>query len=195
MDKENIKEIVSNMTLEEKAALTPGLDNWQTKGGDRLGVPKLRMADGPHGLRRIEPDISEDANIFNARTAVCFPTGSLLTLSFDIRVAEAVGAGLGDDCHAEGVNIILGPSLNTKRSPLCGRNFEYMSEDPLLTGEMGAAYINGMQNKGVGTSTKHFFANQEHRRMTSSSNADERTQRELYLTNLRSLSKNRNLGL
>lgn len=183
MDREKIKEIISNMTLEEKAALTSGLDNWQTKGVDRLNVPKLRLADGPHGLR-IEPDISEDMNIFNARPATCFPTGSLLASSFDTYVAEEIGKGLGEDCRAKGVNILLGPSLNTKRSPLCGRNFEYMSEDPLLTGEMGAAYINGVQSKGVGTSAKHFFANsQEHRRMTSSSDADERTLRELYLTN------------
>jgi beta-glucosidase len=183
LDQKKIKEIVSNMTLEEKAALTSGLDNWYTKGVDRLGVPKLHLADGPHGLR-IEPNISEDTNIFNAKPAVCFPTGSLLASSFDTQMAEAVGEGLGEDCLAEGVDIILGPALNTKRSPLCGRNFEYMSEDPLLTGEMGAAYINGVQSKGVGTSAKHFFANsQEHRRMTSSSNADERTLRELYLTN------------
>lgn len=183
MDKVKIKEIVSSMTLEEKAALTSGLDNWFTKGVDRLGVPKLHLADGPHGLR-IEPDKSEDTNIFNAKPAVCFPTGSLLASSFDTSLAKAVGEGLGEDCLAEGVDILLGPALNTKRSPLCGRNFEYMSEDPLLTGEMGAAYINGVQSKGVGTSAKHFFANsQEHRRMTSSSNADERTLRELYLTN------------
>lgn len=183
MDKAKIKEIVAGMTLEEKAALTSGLDNWYTKGVDRLGVPKLCLADGPHGLK-IEPNISEDTNIFNSKPAVCFPAGSLFASSFDTNVAKAVGEGLGEDCLAEGVDIILGPSLNTKRSPLCGRNFEYMSEDPLLTGEMGAAYVNGVQSKGVGTSAKHFFANsQEYRRTTSSSNADERTLRELYLTN------------
>ncbi|MFK4302839.1 beta-glucosidase [Paenibacillus sp. RC254] len=183
MEKKKIKEIVSRMTLEEKAALTSGLDNWFTKGVDRLGVPKLQLADGPHGLR-IEPIKSEDTNLFNSKPAICFPTGSLLASSFDTTLAEEVGEGLADECLAEDVDIILGPSLNTKRSPLCGRNFEYMSEDPLLAGEMGAAYINGVQSKGVGTSVKHFFANsQEHRRVTSSSNVDERTLRELYLTN------------
>ncbi|WP_261305071.1 glycoside hydrolase family 3 C-terminal domain-containing protein [Paenibacillus andongensis] len=183
MEKELLKEIVLQMTLEEKAALTSGLDNWFTKGVDRLGVPKLHLADGPHGLR-IEPKKSEDLNIFNSRPAICFPACCLIASSFDTKVAQAVGEGLGEECLAEGVDIILGPSLNTKRSPLCGRNFEYMSEDPLLTGEMGAAYINGVQSKGVGTSAKHFFANsQEYRRVTSSANADERTLRELYLTN------------
>lgn len=183
LDKQKIKEIVSRMTLEEKAALTSGLDNWNTKGVDRLGVPKLRLADGPHGLR-IEPDKSLNMNIFNSKPAVCYPTGSLLASSFDTDLAKEMGEGLGEECLAEEVEIILGPSINTKRSPLCGRNFEYMSEDPLLAGELGAAYVNGVQSKGVGTSVKHFFANsQEYRRVTSSSNADERTLRELYLTN------------
>lgn len=183
MEKEKIKEIVSKMTLEEKAALTSGLDNWHTKGVERLGVPKLFMSDGPHGLR-IEPNIEDDPNVFNSVPSVCFPTGSLMASSFDTRVAEAIGEALGEECLAENVDIILGPSLNTKRSPLCGRNFEYMSEDPLLSGEMSAAYINGVQSKGIGTSAKHFFANsQEFRRVTASSNADERTLRELYLTN------------
>nr|WP_177031123.1 glycoside hydrolase family 3 C-terminal domain-containing protein [Paenibacillus sp. 276b] len=183
MEKIKIKEIVFNMTLEEKAALTSGLDNWFTKGVGRLGVPKLQLADGPHGLR-IEPILSEDSNVFNSKPAVCFPTGSLLASSFDTQLVEEVGEALAVECLAEGVDVILGPSINTKRSPLCGRNFEYMSEDPLLAGELGAAYINGVQSKGVGTSVKHFFANsQEHRRVTSSSNADERTLRELYLTN------------
>lgn len=180
---EKTKDIVSKMTLEEKAALTSGLDNWYTKGVDRLDVPKLFMSDGPHGLR-IEPDESEDPNKFHSTPAVCFPSGALTASSFDIKIAEAIGEALGEECLAENVDIILGPSLNTKRSPLCGRNFEYMSEDPLLAGEMSAAYINGVQSKGVGTSAKHFFANsQEYRRITSSSNADERTLRELYLTN------------
>lgn len=137
------------------------------------------MSDGPHGLRT-----EEDPNVFNSVPSVCFPAESLTASSFDIKVAEAVGEGLGEECLAENVDIILGPSLNTKRSPLCGRNFEYMSEDPLLAGEISAAYIKGVQSKGVGTSAKHFFANsQEFRRVTSSSNADERTLRELYLTN------------
>lgn len=183
LDSKKIKEIVSKMTLEEKAALTSGLDNWYTKGVDRLGVPQLFMSDGPHGLR-IEPDESDDPNKFHSKPAVCFPAGSLFASSFDTEVAEAIGQAIGEACLEENVDIILGPSLNTKRSPLCGRNFEYMSEDPLVAGEVSAAYIKGVQSKGVGTSAKHFFANsQEFRRMTSSSNADERTLRELYLTN------------
>ncbi|WP_190945559.1 glycoside hydrolase family 3 protein [Paenibacillus sp. UASWS1643] len=182
-EKNRIKEYVSKMTIEEKAALTSGLDTWYTKGVQRLGIPKLHLADGPHGLR-IEPKKSDDHNIFNSKPTVCFPSGCLLASSFDTEVTRLVGEALGEECLAEDVDIILGPSLNTKRSPLCGRNFEYMSEDPLLAGELGAAYVNGVQSKGVGTSVKHFFANsQEHRRVTSSSNADERTLRELYLTN------------
>ena len=179
MEKSKIKEIVAKMTLEEKAALTSGLDNWSTKGVDHLGVPKLRMSDGPHGLR-LDPSIGEDKNT----SAVCFPADCLTASSFDTEVAKMVGKGIAEECLAEHVEIILGPALCTKRSPLCGRNFEYMSEDPFIAGEMSAAYINGVQSKGVGTSAKHFFANsQEHRRLTSSSNADERTLRELYLTN------------
>lgn len=183
MEQAKVKEIVAQMTLEEKAVLTSGLDNWFTKGVERLGVPKLRMSDGPHGLR-MERGKSEETYLLSSLPAVCFPADCLTASSFDTEVAQMVGEGIGEECLAEDVDIILGPALCTKRSPLCGRNFEYMSEDPLLAGEISAAYIKGVQSKGVGTSAKHFFANsQEHMRMTSSSNADERTLRELYLTN------------
>jgi beta-glucosidase len=181
MTENKIKEIISQMTLEEKAALLSGLDNQYTKGVERLGVPRIRMMDGPNGLRD-EENISATEKV--THPSVCFPSGALWASSFDTALAERFGEALGDVYLAKGVDIILGPALNLKRSPLCGRNFEYLSEDPLAAGEMSAGYINGVQGKGIGVSAKHFFANsQENRRQSSSSNADERTLREMYLTN------------
>jgi beta-glucosidase len=181
MEQEKIREIILQMTLEEKAALLSGLDNQYTKGVERLGVPRIRMMDGPNGLRD-EENISATEKA--THPSVCFPSGALWASSFDTALVERFGEALGDVCLAKGVDIILGPALNLKRSPLCGRNFEYLSEDPLVSGEMSAGYINGVQSKGIGASAKHFFANsQENRRQSSSSNADERTLREMYLTN------------
>lgn len=171
---ENIKKLLSELTLEEKAGLCSGKDAWLTKAVERLGIPSARMSDGPHGLR----------TEIGGKTleAVCFPTASMTAASFDRELMHKIGAELGRESQEKGVNILLGPGINIKRSPLCGRNFEYFSEDPYLAGELGAEFVSGVQSQGVGTSLKHFFANsQEHRRMDSSSEMDERTAREIYL--------------
>lgn len=175
----NIKEIVSKMTLEEKAGLCSGLDFWHTKGVERLGIPPLMMTDGPHGLRKLaENDLGLDTSI----PATCFPSGSALACSWDRSLLEKVGAALGRECLKEQVSILLGPAANIKRSPLCGRNFEYFSEDPYLSSEMAAAHIKGVQSQGVGTSLKHYAANnQETRRLLTDAVIDERTLREIYL--------------
>lgn len=181
MDKQQIKDIISQMTLEEKAGLTSGRDNWFTKGIERLGVPSVRTSDGPHGLRT---QAGEENSLAEERSAkaVCFPAACLSAASFDRELIREMGKTLGRECQALGVNVLLGPGVNMKRSPLCGRNFEYFSEDPYLAGEMGATFVEGVQSQGVGTSLKHYLANnQEHRRMDSSSEMDERTMREIYM--------------
>ncbi|MBO5993544.1 MAG: glycoside hydrolase family 3 C-terminal domain-containing protein [Acidaminococcaceae bacterium] len=181
MDKAQIKELISQMTLEEKAALTSGRDNWYTKGLERLGIQPVRMSDGPHGLRTQAGDVNTLDGSETAR-AVCFPAACATGASFDADLIEEMGHELGKEAQALNVNVLLGPGVNIKRSPLCGRNFEYFSEDPLLSGVMGAAYIKGVQAEGAGTSLKHFFANsQETRRMDASSEIDERAMHEIYL--------------
>lgn len=177
----NIKQIILNMTLEEKAGMCSGGDFWHTKAVERLGVPSVMMTDGPHGLRK--QDLKSDhAGINDSIKAVCFPTGSAAASSFDVELINTMGQALGDECQAEDVSVILGPAVNIKRSPLCGRNFEYYSEDPFLASSIATSYIKGVQSKNVGTSIKHYLANsQEHRRMSSSSEIDERTLREIYL--------------
>jgi beta-glucosidase len=181
MKQEEVRTLVARLTLEEKAALCSGQDNWFTKAVERLGIPAMRMSDGPHGLRTQAGGVNslvEDV----AEKAVCFPAACCTAASFDRALLEEMGAELGKEAQALGVHILLGPGINMKRSPLCGRNFEYFAEDPLLSGELGAAFVNGLQSEGVGASVKHFFANsQEHRRMDSSSEMDERTMREIYL--------------
>lgn len=174
---ERAKTLVSSMGLEEKASLTSGLDAWFTKALDRLGVPSVRVSDGPHGLRAREEGGSE----LDIRPAVCFPAGCAMAASFDRSLLRELGEELGRECQAYGVDVLLGPGVNIKRSPLCGRNFEYLSEDPVLAGELGTGYVRGVQSQGIGTSVKHFLANnQETRRMDSSSEMDERTMREIY---------------
>jgi beta-glucosidase len=179
---EAIKALVSQLTLEEKAGLCSGEDNWFTKTVERLSIPACRTSDGPHGLRTQQGgsnNLSKDASI----PAVCFPPACTSAASFDRELLQKMGAALGRECQALGVNVLLGPGINIKRGPLCGRNFEYFSEDPLVAGELGAAYVMGVQGEGAGVSLKHFFANsQEHRRMDSSSEMGERTMREIYLT-------------
>ncbi|MEN8906270.1 MAG: glycoside hydrolase family 3 C-terminal domain-containing protein [Clostridiales bacterium] len=177
----DLKEIISKMTLEEKAGMCSGYDFWHTKSVDRLKIPAIMVSDGPHGLRK--QDLESDHISFNESIkAVCFPTGSAIGSSFDKELINELGKELAIECQAENVSIILGPAVNIKRSPLCGRNFEYLSEDPYLTSSLATSYIKGVQSKNVGTSLKHFLANnQEHRRMTSSSEVDERTLREIYL--------------
>jgi len=177
----DIKKIISEMTLEEKAGLCSGLDFWHTKGIERLNIPSIMMADGPHGLRK-KTEGSDDIGVKKSVPATCFPTASTLACSWDRKLLQKVGEAIGEECNAEEVAILLGPGVNIKRSPLCGRNFEYYSEDPCLSSELAASFIQGVQSQGVGTSIKHFAANnQERLRMTIDSIVDERTLREIYL--------------
>ena len=167
--------------MEEKASLCSGADFWHTKAVERLGIPQTMVSDGPHGLRK--QDLTADhLGINDSIKAVCFPAACATSSSFDRNLMFHLGEALGEECQTENVSVILGPAANIKRSPLCGRNFEYFSEDPYLSSEMATNYIRGVQSKNVGTSLKHFLANnQENRRMTSSSEIDERTLREIYL--------------
>lgn len=177
----NVKEMVRKMSLEEKAGLCSGADFWHTKAVERLDVPQMMVSDGPHGLRKQE-ETADHLGLDESIKAVCFPAGCATAASFDRKLLRTLGETLGKECQAEGIGVLLGPAVNIKRSPLCGRNFEYFSEDPYLAGQMASSYIKGVQSKGVGTSIKHFLANnQEHRRMSSSSEVDERTLREIYL--------------
>ncbi|MBN2628012.1 MAG: glycoside hydrolase family 3 C-terminal domain-containing protein [Spirochaetales bacterium] len=177
----DIKKIIEQMTLEEKAGLCSGADFWKTKAVERLDVPPMMVSDGPHGLRK-QDDQADHAGINESIKAVCFPTGVTVCSSFDKELIREMGENLGEACQAENLGVLLGPAVNIKRSPLCGRNFEYFSEDPFLSAEMATAQIQGIQSQGVGTSIKHYLANsQEHRRMSSDSRVDERTLREIYL--------------
>ena len=179
----NIKELVSQMTLEEKAAMCSGNDFWHTEPVARLGIPRTMVSDGPHGLRKQPEECDGDhLGLNGAIEAVCFPAACATACSFDRDMMYDMGQTLGKECQAEKVSVLLGPAVNIKRSPLCGRNFEYLSEDPYVAGELSAAYINGVQSQNIGTSIKHFAANnQETARMSASSNANERTLREIYL--------------
>lgn len=190
MEKNKIKELVAQMTLEEKASLCSGLDFWHTKGVERLDVPSVMVSDGPHGLREQE-EKADHLGVNSSVQAVCFPAGCAMAAGFSREAAARLGETLGEECQAENVSTILGPAMNIKRSPLCGRNFEYYSEDPLLATEIGTAYVNAVQSKNVGTSPKHFMANnQEYHRMTSSSDMDERTAREISLAAFEGMVKN-----
>ena len=177
----DIKALVSQLTLEEKAGLCSGADFWHTKAVERLGIPASMVSDGPHGLRK-QDEGGDHLGVNDSIEAVCFPAACATAASFDPALLRRMGEAIGDSCQHEGVSVVLGPAVNIKRSPLCGRNFEYFSEDPYLAGRMAAAFIHGVQSRNVGTSIKHFAANsQEHRRMSSSSQVDERTLREIYL--------------
>jgi beta-glucosidase len=176
-----IDQLVSKMTLEEKALLTSGRDAWSTQPIERLDIPYIWMADGPHGLRRAPT--TDTWGYGNQAPATCFPTASALSASWDMDLLEEVGAALGVESNALGVDLLLGPGINIKRSPLAGRNFEYFSEDPILSGKLGAAYINGVQSQGVGATAKHYVANNvETQRMWANSNLDDRTLNEIYMT-------------
>ncbi|ATB28453.1 glycoside hydrolase family 3 C-terminal domain-containing protein [Melittangium boletus] len=169
--------LVSQMTVEEKARLLSGNGSWTTHAIERLGIPSIFMADGPHGLRK-----ATGPNTAESVPATCFPTASALASSWNTELLKQVGEALARECQTHDVQLLLGPGINMKRSPLGGRNFEYFSEDPVLAGQLAAAYIQGVQGQGVGTSLKHFAVNnQEHERMVSSSNLDERTLHEIYL--------------
>lgn len=189
METAKIKELVSRMTLEEKASLCSGLDFWHTKGVERLGIPSEMVSDGPHGLRK-QDDKADHLGINDSIQAVCFPAGCATASSFNRELVTKLGETLGEECQAENVSTILGPAMNIKRSPLCGRNFEYYSEDPLVSTEMAGALVHGVQSKHIGTSPKHFMANnQEYHRLTSSSEMDERTMREIYLASFEGMVK------
>ena len=174
------KELVSLMTLEEKCSMLSGSDFWHLQPVERLGIPAVMVSDGPHGLRK-QDDKADHLGVNESIKAVCFPAASATAASFDRSLLRRVGEAMGDQCQHEQVGVNLGPAINIKRSPLCGRNFEYMSEDPYLAAELAVSLIQGIQSKNVGTSVKHFAANnQEHRRMSSDSVVDERTLREIY---------------
>jgi beta-glucosidase len=175
----DIKSLIARMTLEEKAALCTGASAWTTTPVERLGIPELTCSDGPHGVRR-QPDVHEMGA--KSLPATCFPTASCLASTWDVNLASRMGEALAEECIAQNVDVLLGPGVNMKRSPLGGRNFEYFSEDPFLAGEMAASLINGMQSRGVGASLKHFAVNnQEFQRFSISAEVDERTLREIYL--------------
>ena len=181
MTTKDIKELVSLLTLEEKASLCSGLNFWHLKGIARLGIPSIMVTDGPHGLRK-QAEGSDPLGILDSVPATCFPTASALAATWNRDLVYQVGQALGDECRAQKVGVILGPGANIKRSPLCGRNFEYFSEDPFLSGEMAKSHINGVQSKGIGTSLKHYAVNnQEYRRMVIDAVVDERALREIYL--------------
>lgn len=181
MNNLEIRKLIQNMTLEEKASLCSGVGSWYTQDVERLGIPAVMLSDGPVGLRKQDRE-TDHLGINDSVETVCFPASCATACSFDRDLLYGLGQTLGKECQTEEVAVLLGPGMNIKRSPLCGRNFEYFSEDPYVTGELAAAYVNGLQSMGVGASIKHFAANnQEHERMNSSSNVDERTLREIYL--------------
>ena len=170
-----------DLTLEERAALTSGASFWYTKPVERVGLPAIMLTDGPHGLRK-QQEGGDHLGMGQSVPATCFPPAVGLGSSWDADLVHRVGVALGVETAIESVGVLLGPGINIKRSPLCGRNFEYLSEDPIVSGVLGAAYVNGVQSQGVGTSLKHFAANnQEHDRMRASSDIDPRPLREIYL--------------
>lgn len=175
------RQLVGMLTVCERASLCSGFDAWTTTTFDHVGIPAVTVADGPHGVRKPAGG-SEDFGLSASLPATCFPTASALAATWDRDLLHEVGRAIADECRTQGVDVLLGPGVNLKRSPLCGRNFEYLSEDPFLTGELGAAFVAGVQSRGVGTSLKHLAGNnQEFRRMTIDVIADERSLRELEL--------------
>ena len=174
-------DLIDQMTLEEKAAILTGASEWETRAIPRLGIPSVFLADGPHGIRK-QAGAGDHLGLNPSEPATCFPTAATIANSWDPELAEEVGAALGREARSLGVDVVLGPGLNVKRSPLCGRNFEYLSEDPLLAGQLAAAYVRGIQSQGVAACPKHFAVNsQETHRMSVDEVVDERTLRELYL--------------
>jgi beta-glucosidase len=177
---ERVEKLLSELTLEEKASLCSGRDDWSTQSIERLNIPWVWVADGPHGLRRAPA--TNKPGYGDQIPATCFPTASALAATWDTDLIYKVGQALGVECQALDVNVLLGPGVNIKRSVLGGRNFEFFSEDPILSGEIGASFINGVQSQGVGTSLKHFVANNvETMRMFMNSDLDDRTLHEVYL--------------
>ena len=180
--KEQARELVTKLTTEEKLLLIKGMGSWHTHPIERLDLPSIMMADGPHGLRKQDQGGDNPMGLGKSVQTVCFPTASGTAASFDRDLLHRLGEILGQECRAHELSVLLGPGVNIKRSPLCGRNFEYFSEDPYLSSEMAVSYTQGLQAQGVGVSIKHFAANnQEKRRMTTQSVVDERAMREIYL--------------
>nr|AFN84567.1 beta-glucosidase-related glycosidase [uncultured bacterium scaffold00090] len=176
------KSLIEKMTLEEKAAFLSGKTVWQTWDFKRLGIPAIFCSDGPHGIRK-QLGAGDQLGINESLKATCFPTAATVANSWDEALGEDVGKALGEEASVQDVQVLLGPGLNIKRSPLCGRNFEYFSEDPYLSGKMAAAYVRGIQSRGVYACPKHLAVNsQELRRMAMNAVLDERTLREIYLT-------------
>ncbi|EUJ42106.1 glycoside hydrolase family 3 C-terminal domain-containing protein [Brochothrix campestris] len=177
-----IKQIVSQLTLAEKASLCSGQDFWHLKGIERLNLPSIMVTDGPHGLRKQRPDANDHLGVFDSVPAICFPSAAGMAASWNKALLFEVGEALGEACVSEQISVLLGPGVNIKRSPLCGRNFEYFSEDPLLAAQLATQQVKGIQTHPVGTSLKHFAVNnQEERRMTIDARVDERSLREIYL--------------
>ena len=179
---QNTELLLKKLTLEEKCALLSGAETFKTRGMPEHGIPQIWLSDGPHGLRK-QAGESDHLGLNPSVPATCFPTASAIANSWDAALGEKIGAALGEEAAAQEVSVVLGPGLNMKRNPLCGRSFEYFSEDPYLAGKLAAGYIRGIQSKGVAACPKHFAVNsQETRRMASDSIVDERTLREIYLT-------------
>jgi len=175
------QELTARMTLEEKASLCSGKNFWESKAVERLGIKSFMLTDGPHGLRK-QAGASDHLGLNASVPATCFPPAAATACSFDRALLREIGQAMGEECRAEEVGVILGPAANIKRSPLCGRNFEYFSEDPLVTGESAAGLIEGIQSQNVGACMKHYLANnQEKARLVSNSVVDQRALREIYL--------------
>lgn len=175
-------ELLNQLTLEEKASLCSGGDFWHLKGIERLAIPSIMLTDGPHGMRKQNPDANDHLGIFDSVPAICFPSAAGMASSWNKALLHEVGDALGEECVSEQVSVLLGPGVNIKRSPLCGRNFEYFSEDPFLASQLATQQVQGIQKHPIGTSLKHFAVNnQEERRMTVDAIVDERSLREIYL--------------
>src|SRR5690349_2509173 len=177
----DIDRLLAELTLPEKASLTSGSSFWYTTPVERLGIPKIMVSDGPHGLRA-QPGEGDHVGIGGSIPATCFPTASAIASAWNPTLLRRIGQALAQEARACNLSVILGPGINMKRSPLCGRNFEYLSEDPFLAGELAVGIVDGIQSRGVGTSVKHFAANnQETDRLRDDAQVDERTLREIYL--------------
>lgn len=180
----DIDKLIAQMTLEEKASMCSGEDIWRTKGIERLGIPSIILADGPYGL------VKRLFGFSDVVPATCFPTSSAMSSSWDKDLIYAIGKAIGEECQAENVSILLGPAINIQRSPLGGRYFEYFSEDPVLSGEIGTAFTKGVQSQGVGSCVKHYVANnQEYRRAVVNNIIDEQSLNEIYLANFERVIK------
>lgn len=189
MTEKEIEALIKKMTLEEKAGFCSGADVWHLKSNKRLRIKSIMVSDGPHGLRT-QREESDNLGINGSIAAVCFPAACATAASFDRELSYKIGETLGKECLAEGVSVLLGPAMNIKRTPLCGRNFEYFSEDPYLSGELAKEYVEGVQSNGVGVSVKHFaLNNQETDRMVVSADVGERAFREIYLSGFETVVK------